>query len=816
MRFASFFLVLLSLVAGVCAQSRDLYDIDTIQKVSFFFKQANWKTLLRNNYVSRTYIRCDVTINSVLFKDAGVRYKGSSSYSKIPTNSEKQPYKVKLNAFVPGQDYQGYATLNFSNNFMDPTWIRETVGYYVFRQFIPAPKSNYLTLKINNVNYGPFVNTQQMNKSFMREWFPSDDGNRYKPGRIAKASTRNLSYLGASPSPYQAAYEIKNENPVAPWTDLIALTNALNNSGPNLEATLPRFMHVDSALRMNAGATVLLWLDSYVGSVCHNYFMCHEEDHDRFQFFPQDMNNSFGGYTDGAGKTPADLGKLSLYYANTGKGGLRPLQTMLLKVPAWRSRYIAHCREIARWMDWAKLKPIIDRFQAVVAGAVATDPKRLYPHAWFKSNLTNTVVVGQYKITVFGIKPVVDARKAHLDTLGEIRDPVNAITNLMLTPSRPTSVSRLQFTVKVTPPVAQSVGKVKLYWRIKGVYASLQMFDDGKHGDGPANDGVFGVSLPPQASGDVVQYYVESTVANNKAWNMNFLPANASFRPRSTYIDHVRGGPTLRINELMAVNATTIKDEANEFADWVEIYNSTNAAINVSGMYLSDDPTNPTKWKFPANQSIPARGTILVWCDNDSKQGPLHAGFKLDGDGEWLGLFDINGITLIDDVDFGLQQVDVSIGRLADGALPWVSFQDPSPQEVNVLKNRATACGNLRFSHLDSVMHTSTLVADKPPKLASTVTLSVERSAANSVALLLFGSSPAYVPFTKTQVLLAGLPLYSLLVLQIDAQGKATLPLPIPNDANLLGLEITMQSIGVTPQADYLASNALLMRVCPK
>ncbi len=816
MRFASFFLVLLSLVAGVCAQSRDLYDIDTIQKVSFFFKQANWKTLLRNNYVSRTYIRCDVTINSVLFKDAGVRYKGSSSYSKIPTNSEKQPYKVKLNAFVPGQDYQGYATLNFSNNFMDPTWIRETVGYYVFRQFIPAPKSNYLTLKINNVDYGPFVNTQQMNKSFMRAWFPSDDGNRYKPGRIAKASTRNLSYLGASPSPYQAAYEIKNENPVAPWTDLIALTNALNNSGPNLEATLPRFMHVDSALRMNAGATVLLWLDSYVGSVCHNYFMCHEEDHDRFQFFPQDMNNSFGGYTDGAGKTPADLGKLSLYYANTGKGGLRPLQTMLLKVPAWRSRYIAHCREIARWMDWAKLKPIIDRFQAVVAGAAATDPKRLYPHAWFKSNLTNTVVVGQYKITVFGIKPVVDARKAHLDTLGEIRDPVNAITNLMLTPSRPTSVSRLQFTVKVTPPVAQSVGKVKLYWRIKGVYASLQMFDDGKHGDGPANDGVFGVSLPPQASGDVVQYYVESTVANNKAWNMNFLPANASFRPRSTYIDHVRGGPTLRINELMAVNATTIKDEANEFADWVEIYNSTNAAINVSGMYLSDDPTNPTKWKFPANQSIPARGTILVWCDNDSKQGPLHAGFKLDGDGEWLGLFDINGITLIDDVDFGLQQVDVSIGRLADGALPWVSFQDPSPQEVNVLKNRATACGNLRFSHLDSVMHTSTLVADKPPKLASTVTLSVERSAANSVALLLFGSSPAYVPFTKTQVLLAGLPLYSLLVLQIDAQGKATLPLPIPNDANLLGLEITMQSIGVTPQADYLASNALLMRVCPK
>ena len=136
-------LAALVLWSGVSAQQGDLYDIDTLQSVSFVFKQANWKAQLVANYASRTPIRCDVAINGVLFKDAGVRYRGNSSYSKLPQGAEKQSYKVNLDAFVAGQNYQGYATLNFNNNFMDPTWIRETVGYYVFSQFMPAPKSNY-------------------------------------------------------------------------------------------------------------------------------------------------------------------------------------------------------------------------------------------------------------------------------------------------------------------------------------------------------------------------------------------------------------------------------------------------------------------------------------------------------------------------------------------------------------------------------------------------------------------------------------------------------------------------------------------------
>ncbi|MHC4515320.1 MAG: CotH kinase family protein [Planctomycetota bacterium] len=812
MRPAFTSLIVLSLLSGAFAQQKDFYDIDTLQSVSFVFKQANWKTQLAANHASKTYIRCDVTINGVLFKDAGVRYRGNSSYSKLPTGSEKQPYKVKLDAFVAGQNYQGYATLNFSNNFMDPTWVRETVGYYVFRQLISAPKSNYLTLRINNVDYGPFVNTQQMNKAFLREWFPSDDGNRYKPLENFKQQA-NLAYLGPTSAPYQQTYEIKNENASSPWTDLIAVTNALNNSGTSIQTALPKLLDVDNALRMNAGDVTMLRLDAYVGSVCHNYLLYHDLVHGRFQFMPWDMNNSFGGFPDGA-KSLTGLTSVSLYYRSTTSGPKavpRPLQSKLLAVPAWRSRYIAHCREISRWLDWTTLKPVIDRFQGVVAKAAANDPKRLYPHSHFTSNLTSSSVVTQFKLTVYGIKPVVDGRKAYLATLPEFKDPINTISNLTLTPANPTAASRLQFTVRVVPPTNLSVDKVKLHWRLQGVYAAQQMFDDGLNGDGKANDSVFGVSLPPQAAGNHLEYYVESTVQTGKAWNMNFLPAHASFKPRTVYIDHKRGGPALRINEFMARNATTVKDEANDFDDWVEIYNSTNASINVSGMYLSDDPRNPKKWQFPANQSIPAQGTLLVWCDREANEGPLHASFKLDGDGEWVGLFDTDGTTLIDDFGFGAQQTDISTGRLFDGGAPWVTLLAPTPKQPNDLVG---GCGQRGYSALDPTNHRMSLAAAGTLKLNSTLRLQMTGGPRSGVALLFLAAKPDHLAVLLPGVtVLVQPPLAGPWPLSTKADGSFDVGVAIPNDSRLVSVRFYAQLAGVDALGLSL-SNAVELAAC--
>ena len=75
----------------------------------------------------------------------------------------------------------------------------------------------------------------------------------------------------------------------------------------------------------------------------------------------------------------------------------------------------------------------------------------------------------------------------------------------------------------------------------------------------------------------------------------------------------------------------------------------------------------------------------MIWCDGDEWQGPLHAAFKLNADGEEIGLFDSesHGLVPLDWIVFGPQQEDVSYGRLPDGADTWDFFTSPSPGASN-------------------------------------------------------------------------------------------------------------------------------------
>ncbi len=74
---------------------------------------------------------------------------------------------------------------------------------------------------------------------------------------------------------------------------------------------------------------------------------------------------------------------------------------------------------------------------------------------------------------------------------------------------------------------------------------------------------------------------------------------------------------------------------------------------------------------------------VLLWADGEPQQGPSHVGFKLSKSGEAIGLFDADGMTLIDGLNFGPQQRDVSYGRTADGGAAWQFFNAPTPGKSN-------------------------------------------------------------------------------------------------------------------------------------
>ncbi len=140
----------------------------------------------------------------------------------------------------------------------------------------------------------------------------------------------------------------------------------------------------------------------------------------------------------------------------------------------------------------------------------------------------------------------------------------------------------------------------------------------------------------------------------------------------------------LRLNEFLAVNNSVNPDEFGEYDDWVEIFNPSDESISLSGLFLSDDLSIPTQWALP-DVELEGQGYLLVWCDNDLLQGPLHAAFKISGSGEELGLYSsiVSGNQAIDTIVFGAQQADVSWGRQSDGTGSWGAFTSPTPAASN-------------------------------------------------------------------------------------------------------------------------------------
>ncbi len=141
------------------------------------------------------------------------------------------------------------------------------------------------------------------------------------------------------------------------------------------------------------------------------------------------------------------------------------------------------------------------------------------------------------------------------------------------------------------------------------------------------------------------------------------------------------------INEFMASNGSTVRDAQRQYDDWIELYNSSDTAVDVGGAYLTDDLTRPTRWRIPDNDvrltTIGPHGFLLVWADSDVGDAGLHADFGLSASGEEIGLYHTDGFTLIDSVNYGTQVTDVSYGRFPDGQAEWRFMSKPTPEAAN-------------------------------------------------------------------------------------------------------------------------------------
>ena len=145
---------------------------------------------------------------------------------------------------------------------------------------------------------------------------------------------------------------------------------------------------------------------------------------------------------------------------------------------------------------------------------------------------------------------------------------------------------------------------------------------------------------------------------------------------------------TLKINELMQSNVECIMDDIKEFPDsWVELYNPTDAAINLKDYKISNKNKVKKAWQLP-DQQVPAGGYVIIYCDKEGKEdNRLHADFRLEsGKGCTLYLFKGKDAEPVDSLPADMKKMpapDVAFGRETDGADKWGYQVTPTPGKAN-------------------------------------------------------------------------------------------------------------------------------------
>ena len=91
----------------------------------------------------------------------------------------------------------------------------------------------------------------------------------------------------------------------------------------------------------------------------------------------------------------------------------------------------------------------------------------------------------------------------------------------------------------------------------------------------------------------------------------------------------------LIINEVMSSNGSTIYDEDGDTPDWIELYNGGDNIINLNGYGITDDPTEPYRWIFPAIEIQPHNHLLIYASGKDRQEWVAHWETIIDWGDNW-------------------------------------------------------------------------------------------------------------------------------------------------------------------------------------
>jgi len=653
--------------SAIFAQSESdwLFDDSSLPEIYITVDPSDLNQILTNVFSDTEYPADFVFIRENVadtVKNIGFRIRGNTSRVSL-----KKSFKISFDTFEDGREYRGLDKMNMNGEHNDPSIIRSKLSWEVFEALdVPAPRSNHVKFFINKAYYGLYINVEHIDNEFVEDRFGSDAGNLYKALYPA-----DLTYLGENPDDYKKVadgrrlYDLKTNEDEDDYSDIANLIKFLENSSDSeFENEIRDYINVDGVIRVMAVDIITGMWDDYMFNK-NNFYLYFNPNTTRFEFIPYDYDNSFGIDWFGIDWDVRDIN-------NWGTNESRPLTDRVFSIQKYRDHLNYYINKLLdEHFNNVVMIPEIDRLKAMIQEAAEEDVYRTLDYGYtiddfnrsydfpleghvkngIKGYLSNRHNTARTQVILNNISPIIKSANVRLSYL----DSGAALT--------------------ITADVFDDDTDLTVSASIQGIDNSVITLNDaGLNGDLIAGDGLFTTVFELDEVTGSLNVEVAAEDQNNQT---DRFPYNQN---NFMEIEFADTADNLVINEFMASNNSIIQDETEAFEDWVEIYNPTNSSISLSGYFLTDDLTNPTKWAFP-DTTILADDFLLVWTDDDEEDGPVHTSFKLSRSGEDLGLFFDNAgdIETVDAFTYGEQTTDISYGRIYDGSVEFVSFTDPTP-----------------------------------------------------------------------------------------------------------------------------------------
>ncbi len=457
------------------------------------------------------------------------------------------------------------------------------------------------------------------------------------------------------------------------WNNLRALADTVTN----FQTRFSNNVDVDRLIWMLAFNNVNVNLDSYSGAFCQNYYL-YKDNTNHYNTTIWDLNMCFGGFPY-LGFSNSSLAALNITNMQQMAVNIHatdaywPMINIVNNNAQYKKMLVAHMRTILNeYIANGDYVTRANQFQALIDTSVLSDNFKFYTYPQFQTGLTANVSVGSYSVP--GISNLMAARLTFLQGTPEFGYTTPTITAVAANTNSPAINSSVVITASVV-----NTSTVYLGHRINNhqKFTRVLMYDDGAHNDGVSGDNVYGVSITVTSA--ETEYYIFAENSNAGI----FSPERAEHEFHVLHTNLAQPGVgELVINEFLASNNFGQTDENGKHEDWIELYNTTNTVLNLSGLYLSDDYANPTKYTIPNNTIIQPNGFLTIWADEDNTNGEtLHCNFKLLNSGEKIILS--KNTTVLDSISFGFQGADISMARCPDGTGVFAASSIPTYNASN-------------------------------------------------------------------------------------------------------------------------------------